>query len=70
MLKTFPTVEEFQLNDFQRGYVMAMNEIVKIAKDMESNGATDDQIAARVQIHVMNAVYVYEPGHDKPSNAF
>jgi hypothetical protein len=70
MLKQYPTYSEFENNPFQRGFVEAMRHVVRMAQESESLGATDEQIASRVQEYVTSSLHRYEPGHDKPSNAF
>lgn len=70
MLTAYPPVSEFEINAFQRGFVEAMRHVERIAQEAESFGATDEQIANKVQDYVQSSIHRYEPGHDKPANSF
>lgn len=76
MLQSFPTVQEFDDNDFQRGYVHALHLAMDIVSRKFSGKAQyfeNDTVEAFKDDCIgpmADAIHRYEPGHDKPANGF
>jgi hypothetical protein len=79
MLKSYPTVQEFDDNDFQRGYVHAMNLVASIIQSKYDTNydKRDSDLVWEVEHFkemcispIFDAIHRYEPGHDKPANSF
>jgi hypothetical protein len=75
MLKPYPSVEEFSVNDYQRGYMHAVGFAIDLIARKYSGKAqyfeneTVETFKENCLSPLYDAIHRYEPGHDKPANS-